>query len=202
MQIMKMMTLRNLTSGLCRSCGAGCEIGQCRVKVTRGNAFAQPATPKSRFEIRTPKAITAVRGTEWSILATILQSDVLVLSGRMGVRKNEISGASAISLTRTLGVTVTDQDLGKITRSTEAQVAALMSATEVPGPEMQFDLDKTPGLNLEPIKAPDAPKDQRQEKSKKRRTCYDIEDLSCSKSGKDGTDSAGHGTEGRPVKRT
>lgn len=117
-------------------------------------AHAAPATPQSRFEIRTTKAISAVRGTQWGILASAVQSEILVLEGRVGVRKNEISGKSAISLTRTLGVTVTDQGLGQITRWTEAQVAALLTATTVPGPEMGFDLGKAPALPLTPIMAP------------------------------------------------
>lgn len=121
-------------------------------------AFAAPATPKSRFEIRTPRAITAVRGTEWGILADETKSDVLVLTGRVGVRKNEISGQSAISLTRTLGVTVTEAGLGAITRWPQPQVDALLAATEVPGTEIPFNLGAAPALNLAPV-APIAPKE-------------------------------------------
>lgn len=114
-------------------------------------AFAAPATPKSRFEIRTPNAITAVRGTEWGILTGQQQSDVLVLSGRVGVRKNEISGQSAISLTQSLGVTVTDAGLGQITRWPQARVDALVSATDVPGAEIPFDLGTAPSLDMTPL---------------------------------------------------
>lgn len=121
-------------------------------------AFAAPATPKSRFEIRTPRAITAVRGTEWGILADETKSDVLVMTGRVGVRKNEVSGQSAISLTRTLGVTVTDAGLGQITRWPKEQVDALLAATEVPGTEVPFDLSAAPALNLAPP-PPTAPKE-------------------------------------------
>lgn len=147
--------------------------------------FAAPATPNSRFEIRTPRAITAVRGTEWGILASALESQVLVLSGRVGVRKNEVSGKSAISLTRTLGVTVTDQGLGQITRWDPARVAALLAATAIAGPEMGFDLGKGAGLNLAPIKAPVAPDGQPQPggaskfKSKYKRSCVDPGDSQC-----------------------
>lgn len=144
---------------------------------------AAPATPQSRFEIRTTKAISAVRGTQWGILASAVQSDVLVLDGRVGVRKNEISGKSAISLTRTLGVTVTDDGLGPITRWSEAQVAALLAATTVPGPEMGYDLGKAPALNLgvpeavptqTPTETPTAPK-------KRKSNCFDPQDDNCNR---------------------
>ncbi|MBK8158232.1 MAG: FecR domain-containing protein [Rhodospirillaceae bacterium] len=148
-------------------------------------AFAAPATSKSRFEIRTPRAITAVRGTEWGILANAVQSDVLVLSGRVGVRKNEVSGVSATTLTRTLGVTVTDQGLGQITRWNEAQVAALMAATEVPGPERGFDLGTAPALDLAPAAKPVAP-DNEQGKSKPgKQNCPDPDTFSCKRRDRD-----------------
>lgn len=146
-------------------------------------AFAAPATPDSRFEIRTPKAITAVRGTEWGILASAVQSDVLVLTGRVGVRKNEVSGKSAISLTRTLGVTVTDQGLGQITRWSEAQVAALLAATEVTGPEMGFDLGKAPALNLTPV--PPVEPAQIPKATKPEKKCLDQGSNTCGKGGRD-----------------
>jgi hypothetical protein len=142
-------------------------------------AFAAPATSDSRFEIRTPKAVTAVRGTEWGILASVVQSDVLVLTGRVGVRKNEISGRSAITLTRTLGVTVTDQGLGQITRWTEAQVAALMAATEVPGPEIGFDLDKAPALGLMPIAPVEPRTPAKKTDGKGNKACQDSNSFDC-----------------------
>nr|WP_298690008.1 FecR family protein [uncultured Dongia sp.] len=164
-------------------------------------AFAAPATSDSRFEIRTPKAITAVRGTEWGILASAAQSDILVLTGRVGVRKNEISGKSAISLTRTLGVTVTDQGLSQITRWTEAQVAALMAATDVPGPEIGFDLGSAPALDLTPIApvAPQTPTKKTDGKGKK--LCQDPDSFNCrggrdSDRGHDGSGGKSGGNDG------
>ncbi|WP_374650403.1 FecR domain-containing protein [Dongia sp.] len=138
-------------------------------------AHAAPATPASRFEIRTPRAITAVRGTEWGILADQVKSDVLVIAGRVGVRKNEISGVSATTLTRTLGVTVTEQGLGAIARWNEAQVAALLAATDVPGPEFGFDLLKAPQLQLAPI----APAPQEKKVIPRKKRCYDPHDDFC-----------------------
>lgn len=148
-------------------------------------AFAAPATPKSRFEIRTPRAITAVRGTEWGIRTTSDQSDVLVMSGRVGVRKNEISGQSAISLTRTLGVTVTDAGLGQITRWPQDQVDALLAATDVPGAEIPFDLGKAPALNLTPL-PPQAP--QNKSDGKKVQRCLDPDSSICTKGGQGSRD--------------
>lgn len=142
-------------------------------------AFAAPATPQSRFEIRTPRAVTAVRGTEWGILATPTQSDVLVMSGRVGVRKNEISGKSAISLTRTLGVTVTDAGLGQITRWPQDQVDALLAATDVPGAEMPFDLGAAPALKLTPL--PPSQQPQKPNQPYRPQRCLDPDSTNCSR---------------------
>lgn len=155
-------------------------------------AFAAPATAKSRFEIRTPRAITAVRGTEWGILANAVQSDVLVLSGRVGVRKNEVSGVSATTLTRTLGVTVTEQGLGQITRWNEAQVAALMAATEVPGPERAFDLGTAPALNLVPVVKPAAPEKTPKKAEPRNMFCPDSDTFSCRRRDRDRDQSHDH----------
>jgi hypothetical protein len=164
-------------------------------------AFAAPATPGSRFEIRTPRAITAVRGTEWGVIAGPVQSDVLVMSGRVGVRKNEISGRSAIALTRTLGVTVTDAGLGAVSRWPRAQVDAWMAATDVPGTEIPFNLGTAPTLNLAPL-APQPPKEAPGQPTRKRASsCLDPDSAVCKKDsqGRDHDrdhDSKGGGNEG------
>lgn len=164
-------------------------------------AFAAPATPSSRFEIRTPRAITAVRGTEWGVIAAPTQSDVLVMSGRVGVRKNEISGRSAISLTRTLGVTVTDTGLGAITRWPQAQVDGWLASTDVPGAEVPFNLGAAPALNLTPL-APQSPQETPGEPTKKRASsCLDPDSAVCKRDsqGRDHDrdhDSKGGGKEG------
>ena len=151
-------------------------------------AFAAPATPKSRFEIRTPRAITAVRGTEWGILASPTQSDVLVMTGRVGVRKNEISGHSAISLTRTLGVTVTDAGLGQITRWPQDQVDALLAATDVSGTEVPFDLGAAPALNLTPLPQQMPEENPNLPHRKKTQPCRDADIHDCTKNGQGGRD--------------
>jgi hypothetical protein len=139
-------------------------------------AEAAKATPKSRFEIRTPKAITAVRGTQWGILSDTEKTEVMVVSGRVGVRKNEVSGASGVALTSQRGISVTQAPLGDSSRWGEDRFAALMTATEVPGPEIGFDLGKAPPLDMTPLPAPSQPqKPQR----KRKVSCFDPDDDSC-----------------------
>lgn len=159
-------------------------------------AFAAAATPKSRFEIRTPNAITAVRGTEWGILTSQGQSDVLVLSGRVGVRKNEISGQSAISLTQSLGVTVTEAGLGQITRWPQARVDALLSATDVPGAETAFDLGAAPSLNMTPL-PPEALPENPNLPNRRTQRCLDPDSSICTRGDQGGrtggrNNSSGH----------
>lgn len=163
-------------------------------------AFAAPATPNSRFEIRTPRAITAVRGTEWGVIAMPAQSDVLVMSGRVGVRKNEISGHSAISLTRTLGVTVTDAGLGAITRWPQAQVEAWQAATDVPGAEVPFNLGAAPALDLVPLAPKPSQETPNLPTQKKIQRCLDPDASACKKDSQgrdhDRDHDKGHGNEG------
>lgn len=138
-------------------------------------AHAEKAIPQSRFVITTPKATTAVRGTQWGIYSLPAQSDVVVLDGSVGVRQNVVSGASALSLTRSLGVTVTDAGLGPVTRWPKERVDALLAATDVPGPEVPFNLEKATGIdNTQPIILPEEqpapqplPQPQPQKKKKK-----------------------------------
>jgi len=150
-------------------------------------AFAAPATPQSRFEIRTPRAITAVRGTEWAIRASDVESDVLVMSGRVGVRKNEVSGKSAISITRTLGVTVTNAGLGQITRWPKVEVDAMMAATEVPGAEIPFSLGSAPALNLTPL-PPKAPTENPNQPFRPTQKCLDPDSVVCNRGGQSDRD--------------
>ncbi|MBL8709273.1 MAG: FecR domain-containing protein [Rhodospirillaceae bacterium] len=140
-------------------------------------ALAAPATPGSRFEIRTPMAVTAVRGTEWGILASAIQSDVIILSGRVGVRRNVISGESAVSLTRRLGITVDEAGLGPIGRWSEAQLAEFEAATAVPGPEVPFNLGSAVPINLAPIRT--APQPEQPDQTQTTKRCLDIDGLNC-----------------------
>lgn len=155
-------------------------------------ALAAPAAPKSRFEIRTPLAVTAVRGTEWGILSDAQKSDVIILSGRVGIRRNIVSGESAISLTRNLGTTVTAEGLGPVGRWSPEQLAAFEAATAVPGREIPFNLGAAPALNLTPL-AP-APVEPAPKESRKRKTaCVDPNSIDCAVKGHDGRRGGGYG---------
>lgn len=159
-------------------------------------AIAAPATQASRFEIRTPHAITAVRGTEWGIIASTIASDIIVLTGRVGVRKNEVSGVSATSLTRSLGVTVTKDGPGPITRWDDARLAAFTAATEVTGPSVDFDPGHAALLDLKPASSlgGEASGDESSETQRKaQKPCASGSGYDCSGGGDgkdDGSDSA------------
>lgn len=119
-------------------------------------AEAAPAAPKSRLEIRTPLAVTAVRGTQWGILSTSTQSDVLIFEGRVGIRRNIVSGESGISITAGRGIAVTADRLGPIGRLSPERVAAFEAATSVPGADIPFNLGAASLPVLTPIlRAPD-----------------------------------------------
>jgi ferric-dicitrate binding protein FerR (iron transport regulator) len=47
---------------------------------------------KKRFEVTTPQAIAAVRGTKWAVDAQETRTSVLVLRGRVAVRRPAIAG--------------------------------------------------------------------------------------------------------------
>lgn len=141
-------------------------------------AGAAKATPNSRFEIRTPRAVTSVRGTEWGILSDAVKTDVMVVSGRVGVRKNEISGASGVSLTRQSGISVTNDALGESSRWGEDRFAELMSVTSVPGAETGFDLNKAAPLSFTPTKA-EIPATPAPQSTPTKRKCYAQDDDSC-----------------------
>lgn len=69
--------------------------------------------PKTRFQVTTPQAIAAVRGTKWAVDAQEARTSVLVLRGRVAVRRP--AGAGQVVLGPGEGV---DVDRG----STEALV--------------------------------------------------------------------------------
>lgn len=123
-------------------------------------AFAAPATPKSRFEIRTPLAVTAVRGTEWGILSSPDLSDVLIIEGRVGIRRNIVSGETGISLTGGRAIPVTADALGQPTRLSPEQLAALDAATSIPGTDIPFDPASAPAPTIVPSEEAPQPQEQ------------------------------------------
>lgn len=117
-------------------------------------AFAAPATPKSRFEIRTPLAVTAVRGTDWGIFSSTDLSEILIVEGRVGIRRNIVSGETGISLTGGRAIGVTADALGQPTRLSAEQLAALDAATSIPGTDIPFDPAAAPAPVLTPTETP------------------------------------------------
>lgn len=139
-------------------------------------AEAAPATPKSRFEIRTPLAVTAVRGTIWGIVADPQQSDVIILEGRVGIRRNIMTGESAVSLTRNHGIVVTADALGQMRRWSPEEIAAFEALTEVPGTEIPFNPNAAPAPALVPIILPPS---ETVPEGKRKKICLDEDSLNC-----------------------
>jgi len=81
---------------------------------------------KNRFEVTTPQAIAAVRGTKWAIDVQETRTSVLVLRGRVAVRRP--AGAGPVVLGPGQGVDV-DQGTAPLVvkRWPPARVAALLA---------------------------------------------------------------------------
>jgi hypothetical protein len=79
-----------------------------------------------RFEVRTPQAIAAVRGTKWAVDAAATTTSVLVLGGQVTVRRR--AGRDRVVLGPGEGVDVA-AGAGPLTvkRWPEARVAALLA---------------------------------------------------------------------------
>lgn len=168
---------------------------QIELELGRGalKAEAAPATPKSRFEIRTPLAVTAVRGTVWGIVAKPQQSDVIIIDGRVGIRRNIFTGESAISLTRNHGITVTAEALGQMRRWSPEEIAAFESLTNVPGTEIPFSPDAAPAPALVPIVLPPS---ETEPKGKRKKNCPDQDSLNCRIGGRDDSGGSRHESGG------
>ena len=78
------------------------------------------------FEVKTPQAITAVRGTEWAVDVTPKRTSVFVVKGRVDVRRPD--GDARASLTAGDGVDV-EPGSGPLTvkRWPARRVSALMA---------------------------------------------------------------------------
>jgi ferric-dicitrate binding protein FerR (iron transport regulator) len=81
---------------------------------------------KNRFEVTTPQAIAAVRGTKWAVDAQESRTSVLVLRGQVAVRRP--AGAAKVVLGPGEGVDV-DQGAGPLVvkRWPQPRVAALLA---------------------------------------------------------------------------
>ena len=79
----------------------------------------------NRFEVMTPQAIAAVRGTKWAVDATEGKSSVFVVNGRVSVARR--AGANRVVLGPGEGVDVEATGALTVKRWPPARVAALLA---------------------------------------------------------------------------
>jgi hypothetical protein len=86
---------------------------------------APKQAPGRRFEVITPQAIAAVRGTRWAVDAEVAKCSVLVVAGQVGVRRR--TGRDRVVLNPGEGVDV-DQSATPLTvrRWPQSRVDALL----------------------------------------------------------------------------
>ena len=79
----------------------------------------------NRFEVMTPQAIAAVRGTKWAVDTTEGKSSVFVVNGRVSVARR--AGANRVALGPGEGVDVEATGALTVKRWAPARVAALLA---------------------------------------------------------------------------
>jgi FecR protein len=85
-----------------------------------------PAKPQEKFQILTPLAIAAVRGTKWAMDVTKAQTSTLVLNGAVAVTNRRLN--KYVVLTEGQGVDITPTDTTVVQKTWgEARVRALLS---------------------------------------------------------------------------
>jgi hypothetical protein len=85
-----------------------------------------PASPQEKFQILTPLAIAAVRGTKWAMDVTKAQTSTLVLNGAVAVTNRRLN--KFVVLTEGQGVDITPNDTSVVQKTWgEARVRALLS---------------------------------------------------------------------------
>jgi FecR protein len=85
-----------------------------------------PASSKEKFQILTPLAIAAVRGTKWAMDVTKAQTSTLVLDGAVAVTNRRLN--QFVVLTEGQGVDITPTDTSVVQKTWgEARVRALLS---------------------------------------------------------------------------
>ena len=85
-----------------------------------------PASPQEKFQILTPLAIAAVRGTKWAMEVTHARTSTLVLAGAVAVTNRRLN--QYVVLTEGEGVDITPADTSMVQkRWGEAKVRALLS---------------------------------------------------------------------------
>ena len=85
-----------------------------------------PATPQEKFQILTPLAIAAVRGTKWAMEVAPARTSTLVLAGAVAVTNRRLN--QYVVLTEGQGVDITPADTSIVQKQWgEARVRALLS---------------------------------------------------------------------------
>jgi hypothetical protein len=85
-----------------------------------------PASPQEKFQILTPLAIAAVRGTKWAMEVTRARTSTLVLAGAVAVTNRRLN--EYVVLTEGQGVDITPTDTTVVQKTWgEARVRALLS---------------------------------------------------------------------------
>jgi len=85
-----------------------------------------PATPQEKFQILTPLAIAAVRGTKWAMEVTKARTSALVLAGAVAVTNRRLN--QYVVLTEGEGVDITPADTSMVQkRWGEARIRALLA---------------------------------------------------------------------------
>jgi hypothetical protein len=85
-----------------------------------------PASSKEKFQILTPLAIAAVRGTKWAMDVTKAQTSTLVVTGTVAVTNRRLN--QFVVLTEGQGVDITPTDTSVVARTWgDERVRALLS---------------------------------------------------------------------------
>ena len=85
-----------------------------------------PASPNEKFQILTPLAIAAVRGTKWAMDVTKAQTSTLVVTGAVAVTSRRLN--EFVILTAGQGVDITPTDTSVVARTWgDERVRALLS---------------------------------------------------------------------------
>jgi hypothetical protein len=98
------------------------------IRLTNGALLIEfhPAKPKEKFQILTPLAVAAVRGTKWAMDVTKAQTSTLVLDGVVAVTNRRLN--QFVVLTEGRGVDITPTDTTVVAKTWgEERVRALLS---------------------------------------------------------------------------
>jgi hypothetical protein len=98
------------------------------IRLTDGALLIEfhPAKPNEKFQILTPVAIAAVRGTKWAMDVTTAQTSTLVVTGAVAVTNRRLK--QFVLLTQGQGVDITPTDTSVVARTWgDERVRALLS---------------------------------------------------------------------------